>query len=73
MSREMTTHERQAVQRVERAIKRLPESVALYFHGDTATVLACGEDGRPVRKGEGFDPDATLEIIDTPRCAAGDW
>lgn len=76
MSRELTPHERRAVERVEKAIKRLPESIGLYFHGDTATVLECDEDGRMRRKDTGdrdFDPAATLESIQTPRCAAGDW
>lgn len=74
MSREMTTHEEQAVRRVERAIKRLPESLALYFHGDEATVIACDDDGQMFRKnGDDVDPDATLDIIKTSRCKAGDW
>lgn len=73
MSREMTPHEHQAVQRVERAIKRLPESIGIYFNGDSATVIDCDEDGRMLRRGEGFDPDAILDGFDTPRCEAGGW
>jgi hypothetical protein len=73
MSREMTTHERQAVQRVERAIGRLPESVAIYFHGEDATVLACDDDGKIVRDGQEIDHDAILTTMRTPRCIAGGW
>lgn len=76
MSRALTTHERQAVDRVERAIKRLPDSIAIYFHGDSATILDCDEDGQMQRLhgGDGdFDHEAILETISTPRCAAGAW
>jgi hypothetical protein len=53
----------------------MPMSIGLYFHGDSATVLACDDDGIMLRKegGEDFDPDATLDVFDTPRCAAGGW
>lgn len=73
MSRELTPHERIAIDRVERAIKRLPDSVALYFHGDDATVLACDEDGKIIRDGEEIDRDSILTTIYTPRCIAGGW
>jgi hypothetical protein len=75
MSREMTPTEQRAVRRVQRAIAQMPKTIGLYFHGDSATVLACDDDGIMLRKegGEDFDPDATLDVFDTPRCAAGDW
>lgn len=74
MSRALTSHERTAVERVERAIKRLPDSIGIYFHGDSATVLDCNEDGYMRRlDGGDFDREAILETITTPRCAAGDW
>ncbi len=71
--REMTVAETRAVRRVEKAIKALAESVGLYFHGSDATVLACNEDGYMIRSGEGFDRDAILGGIETPRCEAGSW
>lgn len=76
MSRELTPHERTAVARVEKAIRRLPESIAIYFHGSSATVLDCDENGqmRRLHGGTGdFDRDAILETMVTPRCEAGDW
>jgi hypothetical protein len=76
MSRALTTHERQAVARVERAIGRLPESIAIYFHGDDATIMECDEDGRIRRLHDGqgdYDREAILETMRTPRCAAGAW
>lgn len=69
----MSDAEKKAVTRVERAIKALPKSVALYFNGDTATVIACNEDGFMTRDGEGFDRDAIVGSIQTPRCEAGAW
>ncbi|HYJ22992.1 MAG TPA: hypothetical protein VEW07_13330 [Solirubrobacterales bacterium] len=69
----MTDAERKAVERVQRAIKALPKSIAIYFNGDTASVIACNEDGFMRRDGEGFDRDAICGAIWTPRCEAGAW
>lgn len=73
--REMTAAEERAVQRVESAIKALPKSIGLYFHGPDASVVACDDKGRMLERsnGEGMDRDAYLGGIDTPRCEAGDW
>jgi len=71
--REMTAAEARAVQRVEKAIKALPKSIGLYFNGETASVIACDESGHMIRDGEGFDRDAIVGGIATPRCKAGAW
>jgi hypothetical protein len=69
----MTDAEEKAVARVEKAVKALPETVALYFNGDSASVIACNQDGFMRRDGEGFDRDAICGSINTPRCEAGAW
>ena len=71
--REMTLTEERAVQRVERAIKALPKSIGLYFHGTDASVLACDDDGYMRRDGADFDRNAIVGGIETPRCEAGSW
>lgn len=73
VERFLTDAEEKAVKRVETAIKALPKSIALYFHGDSASVLACDEDGRMLREGTGLSREANLGGIQTPRCQAGDW
>jgi hypothetical protein len=71
--RTLTAAEEKAVKRVEAAIEALPKSIALYFHGQGASVVACESDGALPIKGVGIDRSANLGSIDTPRCEAGDW
>ncbi|HEV2791298.1 MAG TPA: hypothetical protein VGV69_08395 [Solirubrobacterales bacterium] len=68
--REMTAEEQRAVNRVERAIRALPKSITLYFHGPDASVLDCNVEHR-----SSADPIQENNIggIETPRCKAGDW
>lgn len=75
MARPLTDAEDKAVRRVERAIEALPKTVALYFHGSTATVMDCDERGylRYDHGGGGLSHDDSLDGIRTPRCEAGDF
>lgn len=68
----LTEKERRAVDQVERAIAALPKTIALYFHGDTASVVRCGSDGRMLTE-DGFRLAQGIKSIGTPRCAAGDY
>lgn len=71
----MTRDEERAVRRVERAIKALPRTVALYFHGEAASVIRCDEDGLIPTGSDGVSipQEASVGGIATPRCAAGDF
>lgn len=75
MAKPLTIAERRAVQRVARAIESLPETVALYFHGEDASVMRTDADGRILGVKEAGAPreDAAVESIRTHRCAAGDF
>lgn len=75
MSRELTGMERRAVKRVEEAIAAMPDTVALYFHGSTTSVMDCDADGRIVGVAKAGYPSesAALGSINTRRCAAGDF
>lgn len=71
----MTPEEARAAKRVERAIAALPKTIALYFHGDNASVMDCDLDGYIVGiQGGGYPREAAvLDSINTRRCAAGDF
>jgi hypothetical protein len=69
--RELTAEERKAARRVERAIKALPETIGLYFHGTDATVMDWTE-GNPIDAQTPHDRALGLSI-ETPRCPAGDF
>lgn len=75
MTRQLLPSEQRAVRRVERALRDLPPTVALYFHGDRASVMDCDEDGYIVGIKDGGYPReaAVLGSINTRRCAAGDF